>query len=148
MSEAKITRILLPIDGSDASLKAVRYAIKLAKSEGAEIVCIHTVGTPPYAGYKGSGPLIKEFIEEAKRHSEKWFEDVKVLAKSNGVKVKTEILTDVVNIPDAIVDHADKTKSDLIVIGTRGRSAVKRFLLGSVAQGVVAHAHCPVLVVR
>lgn len=151
--EVQIKKILLPIDGSEASRKAARYAIRLAKTEGAEIICIHAIITPPYLGYKGSGALAREFDEEAKRSAEKWFADIKGMAAEHGkggvvVAVKTDILMDAATISDAIVDYADRIGADMIVIGTRGRGAAKRLLLGSVAQGVAVHAHCPVLIVR
>ena len=52
------------------------------------------------------------------------------------------------SVTDAIVNYATKKNIDLIVIGTKGRTGLKRFLLGSVAQGFVQHAHCRVLLVR
>jgi K+-sensing histidine kinase KdpD len=71
------------------------------------------------------------------------------MAKNEGINdVKTDIFTDVKSITDAIIDYASNKNIDLIVIGTKGRTGLKRFLLGSVASGVVQHAHCPVLLVR
>lgn len=49
---------------------------------------------------------------------------------------------------DSIVNYAESKKADLIVIGTKGRTGLKRLLLGSVASGVVTHASCPVLITR
>jgi len=62
--------------------------------------------------------------------------------------VQTEILVAVNSVVKEIVEYAEKQDVDLIVIGTRGMSGLKRILLGSTSSGVVKYAHCPVLVVK
>ena len=62
--------------------------------------------------------------------------------------LKTEIFTGVNSVIESIIDYATTKNIDLIVIGTRGRTGLKRFFMGSVANDVVQHAHCPVLLVR
>jgi nucleotide-binding universal stress UspA family protein len=64
------------------------------------------------------------------------------------VKALAETILDVASAADSIVNYAESKKADLIVIGTKGRTGLKRLLLGSVASGVVTHASCPVLVTR
>jgi nucleotide-binding universal stress UspA family protein len=61
--------------------------------------------------------------------------------------VKTDIFTDARSITDAIVNYASDKSIDLVVIGTKGRTGLRRFLLGSIACGVVQNAHCPAVVV-
>jgi nucleotide-binding universal stress UspA family protein len=143
-------KILVPIDGSDSSFQAADYAINLAKLTGAELLLVHSVVNPPYVEYKAAGLVIVRYIEEAKKIAEKWFDEIKTKAEreGGGVKVMAESILDVASIADSIVNYAADKKADLIVIGTKGRTGIKRFLLGSVASGVVTHAHCPVLVVR
>jgi len=71
------------------------------------------------------------------------------MAKNEGIpELKTETFTDVKSVIGSIIDYATSRDVDLIVIGTRGRTGLRRFLMGSVANGVVQHAHCPVLLVR
>ncbi len=148
MSEIHIKKVLLPIDGSETSLKAAKYAVRIAKQESAQIICIHAIGTPAYMSKYNYPPLVSSFYEEARKAAEEWFEKVREIAKKEGVDVETDTLPEVVSVTDAILSYAEDNKVDIIVIGTRGRTALKRFLLGSVANGVVSHAHCPVLVVR
>lgn len=148
MSEVQIKKILLPIDGSDASLKAAKYAVKIAKQEKAELVCIHAIGTPPYLTQYKSTLMGPAYYEEARKTAEAWFTRVIEIARKEGLDVKTDLLIDVASIVDTIVNYATNENVDLIVMGTRGRTGLKRFLLGSVANGVLLHAHCPVLVVR
>ncbi len=62
--------------------------------------------------------------------------------------MKTQVIVSPISVTGSIVEYAERENMDLIVIGTRGRSAFKRLLLGSIASGVVTHAHCPVMVVR
>jgi nucleotide-binding universal stress UspA family protein len=70
-------------------------------------------------------------------------------AKVEGIPdIKTEIFIDVKSIIESIIDYATRKNIDLIVIGTRGRTGLKRFFMGSVANGVIQHAHCSVLVIR
>ena len=115
---------------------------------GAEIELFHAVASPPYASYPGSEIMVPRYVDEAKAQADRWFGEIKPLAEKAGVKVTGESVFDVLSVADTIVDHAKDHKVDLIVMGTRGQSAIKRFLMGSVASAVVSHAGCSVLVVR
>jgi nucleotide-binding universal stress UspA family protein len=65
------------------------------------------------------------------------------------IRYRSEIIEDPFSrVENAIVNYAETENVDLIVMGTRGRSGLKRSLLGSVASGVLTYAHCPVMVVR
>jgi nucleotide-binding universal stress UspA family protein len=68
--------------------------------------------------------------------------------KTSSIQLKTQVIISPISVTGNIVEYAEREKIDLIVIGTRGRSAFKRILLGSTASGVVTHAHCPVMVVK
>jgi nucleotide-binding universal stress UspA family protein len=146
--DISLKRILVPLDGSDSSFQAAEYAVKLAKMANAEIIFMHAVVNPPYVEYKTAGLVIMHYIEEAKKHAEMWFAKAGDIASKEGVKFSSETVLDVASVADTIVTYADSKKADLIVMGTKGRTGVKRFVLGSVASGVVAHAKCSVLVVR
>lgn len=147
-SEMVLKRILVPLDGSDPSFQAARYAINIAKMVNAEIIFMHAVVNPPYVEYMSAGLATASYIEEAKRQANTWYADLSEKATQKGVKVSSETIVDIASVADSILNYAESKKVDLIVIGTHGRTGVKRFLLGSVASGVVAHAKCSVLVVR
>jgi nucleotide-binding universal stress UspA family protein len=135
-AEIQIRKILLPIDDSGSSLDAAKYATKIAKYENAQLVCIHIVASIPQLHPSN------EYRENIRKKVEAWFNVIKDFAKSQGIAIlKTEILMDVNSVIGSII-------VDLVVMGTRGRTGLKRFLLGSVANGVAQHAHCPVLLVR
>lgn len=142
-------RIIVALDGSDFSFRAADYAINLAKLTGGEILCVHAVGDLSYIEYMGPGILtVTRYIDEAKKQTEEWFSKIKTKAAKQGVKSTSETIFNLSSIAESIISYAAEQKADLIVIGTRGRSGLKRLVLGSVASAVVAHADCPVLVVR
>ena len=68
-------------------------------------------------------------------------------AVTENIQVQTQIIASA-SIVGGLVDYASKEESDLIVLGTKGKSSIKKLLLGSVASGMVTYAHCPVMVVR
>jgi nucleotide-binding universal stress UspA family protein len=144
----QIRNILVPIDGSECSLNAAKYAIKLAKDENARLFCIHVIGSVPY-GYTSSPPAIDQYFKDLEEKAQSWFKKVRDMARNEDIaELNTETFTDVKSIIGSIIDYATDKDIDLIVIGTRGRTGLKRFLTGSVANGVVQHAHCSVLLVR
>ena len=143
--------ILVPVDGSEWSFRAAKYAAKIAKMSNAQIVCVHVVVSLPTSAYANvhAGVLVPRYIEEAKKEAQKWFDEIDATAKKAGVvRLSTEIILDVFSVADALITYAERNNVDLIVIGTKGRTGLKKFVLGSVASGVVSHAKCPVLVVR
>lgn len=144
-SEIPIKKILVPLDGSDFSFRAAEYAVKLAKLTGAEILCLHVVVTLPYIEYGKAGLAIHHYLESVRKEADAWYERVR---RMGNVKVSGETILDVASNVESIVSFASERKIDLIVIGTKGRTGLKRILMGSVAGGVVTLAECPVLVVR
>lgn len=140
-------RIILPVDGSDASRKAAGYAFRIAKLLDADITCIHVIDSPPLL--KGMNPaLVSLYFSQAEKRAKKWMDDVEEIAKKEKAHITSEIIIDVPSVPNAIIEYAAKQHADLIIMGTMGRTGAKKLLLGSVASTVVAHAKCPVLLVR
>jgi nucleotide-binding universal stress UspA family protein len=143
-----LKRILVPLDGSDFSFRAAKYAIKVAKMANAEIFFMHAVVNPPYGDPRSAGIMISAYIKEATDLAELWYINAGNMASEQSVKFTAETILDVASAVDSIVNYADGKKADLIVIGTKGRTGLKRLILGSVASGVVTHASCPVLITR
>ncbi len=137
---APLRTILVPVDGSEWSFRAAKYAVKIAKMSNAQIVCVHAVVSLPPSAYANvhAGVLIPRYIEEAKNEAQKWFDKIDTIAKKAGVvTLSTEIILDVFSVADALITYAEGNNVDLIVIGTKGRTGLKKFVLGSVASGVV-----------
>lgn len=149
-SEKLPKRIVVPLDGSEFSFRAAEYAINLARLTDGEIICVHAVVDVPYMEYLGPGIVnMSRYMDEAKEQAEKWFSQVRTSASTKeGVKVRGDTIFNLTSVAESILRYASEQKADLIVTGTRGRAGLKRVVLGSVASAIVAHADCPVLVVR
>lgn len=145
----QIKKILVPIDGSVHSIRAARYAIEIAKAHRAQILCIHVIEPFPYS-VDGIFPTLEEYSKKITNQAQQWFQVIiKIAKKEEGIDdIKTEVLGDSMNIASKIIKYASDNSIDLIVIGTEGRTGLKRLLLGSIANSVTQHAHCPVLLVR
>jgi nucleotide-binding universal stress UspA family protein len=140
--KAIISKILVAIDGSAASMDAADYATSISKKYNAELYALHVVR----ADVDLFGPHeTSEFMTRMRNEGEKYLNKVKIIANEKNTQIKTEIISSI-NIAGGILAYAEENNIDLIVIGTRGRSGFKRLLLGSVASHVVTYAHCPVFV--
>jgi nucleotide-binding universal stress UspA family protein len=84
----------------------------------------------------------------ATEKGQKYLDEVKRYASDSKLQIQTEVLIAARSVVKEIVEYAEEHKIDLIVVGTRGTSGIKKMLLGSTASGLVTYAHCPVLVVR
>lgn len=146
-------KIIVPMDGSEQSMRAARSAVMLAAKYGASLTAVHVVNIDQYLQsfglYRLSYPdIVKKKIVEADAQAEGWFAEIKRTADEKGVSFQHHVIDSPLSIVAAIIEYAENEKADLIVIGTRGRSGFTKLLLGSVANGVVTYATCPVLVVR
>jgi nucleotide-binding universal stress UspA family protein len=151
-----IKKILVPVDGSDLSFKAVDYAIHLAKADNAEITALNVVedikqgGAIGLQAKYGNVSLVDAFRKVRKDSAEQWMNKISQEAKSHGVTFKSEIIDDEDATSEAgvITGYAQQHNVDLIVIGSKGRSKLDRLLTGGVTNSVVNSAKTPVLVVR
>ena len=145
-------QILVPVDFSEPSKAALDYAATLAKKFGAKLDVLHVWESPSFAPHgsdvarvggatepsldelirKGADAALGAFVEEAQKRG--------IVVRSSRAQC---------GVPwHAIVNAARDGSYDLVVLGTHGRTGLPRVLLGSVAENVVRHAHCPVLSVR
>jgi len=144
-----IRRILVAVDGSDASIDASNYAIDMAKRLEANLTVLFIVSPARYIdfGYATAGTM-NEIESTKKKLAQKEVDKVNKKAMEKGVSVKTDVLINYFSVVKEIVEYAEKHKMDLIITGSRGMTGFKKMLLGSVANGVVTYSHCPVLVVK
>jgi len=140
-----LKRILVPIDFSDCSKKALQYALPLAKEHEAAITLLYVVAPAYGAGEYGA-------IDYAQLEASMREGGEKELARLIVDEVRGEVSADplvCVGSPSVnIIEVARSLPADLIVISTHGRTGLKHVLLGSVAEHVVQRAPCPVFVVR
>jgi nucleotide-binding universal stress UspA family protein len=90
-----LKRIIVPLDGSDSSFRAAKYAIKVAKMANAEIIFMHVVVNPPYRDARNAGIMITAYIKEAKELAELWYLNAGNMASNEDVKFTTETMLDV-----------------------------------------------------
>ena len=86
--------------------------------------------------------------EQSMRSVEVGIAEIQKKGKENEVAIESKIRETTESIPAEIIRYAKEVKTDLIVVGSRGRSELEKLFLGSIASGVLGHASCPVLVVR
>jgi nucleotide-binding universal stress UspA family protein len=131
---ARFSKILVAVDGSEKSLYAAKYAIVLARKDDAEVIAL-TVAILPAPNYLGPS-LIEEWRNHAMIEAELLFDKIRTFvienSKSNNgkqTKFKTELLESQLSAEAAIVNYADNQDVDLVVLGTKGKSGLKRCCL-------------------
>lgn len=143
----KLSKIVVPVDGSESAGRAARFAADLAEKMGAKVTLLHVYDATGLV-MLGVAALSKAQLEEAKANvSRETFEAAR-RAMGAAAYDAAEKVTAIGEAAEEIVEHAKKAKTDFIVMGCRGRSAMKQLLLGSVSQKVVNHAPCGVTIVR
>ena len=142
-------RILVPIDGSATSERALQEAIKLAAGK-AQLRLVFVMEEVYLLDAEGYAFIDYAALQEAVRHTgERALAQAAEIVRQSGVTAETALLEVAGERVASVIDgEARRWSADLIVIGTHGRSGLSRLLLGSVAEGVVRGAPVPVLLVR
>lgn len=144
-------KILVPTDGSTLSKKAVRSALALAASVGAEVVALNVVPRYPTSYFDGGLSVSTQEVARIEKqwadHGQAIADAVEEAAGKAGVKAKAVTARSDL-VAEAILAAARKHKCDLIVMASHGRRGLKRLLLGSETQHVLTHGTVPVLVLR
>lgn len=143
-----IRRILHPSDFSPASGAALKKAIEMAKSNRSELLVVHVISQLVPVTDEGyiSPKTYEDIAASSRAWAQKQLDQRLARAKKSGVRAKGLIVEGAA--ADQIVRVARAKRADLVVMGTHGRSGLKKLLLGSVAGRVVGAASCPVLTVR
>jgi|SRR5690606_3975137 len=141
--------ILVPVDGSDISLSAVKNATQIAQAFGGQLTLISLVTEDPFAeaDFYYPSPIMKEYFVQAYANAEKSLKQAQTIASENGITANTQIVKGNVS-EEGIIETAEKLKIDLIVMGSHGRKGFQKFLLGSFAQDVLKGTKLPVLIVK
>src|SRR5215212_10138681 len=142
-------KILLAIDGSEYSAEAVKTVAGRPWPEGAEVrvlTAVEPVAPPATELWYDAGGSLERARQEMQTRAEQLTAGVVEALRAGGLTAEAVVRDG--EPRSAIVDEAKEWEADLIVIGSHGYTGLKRWLLGSVAQAVVAHAPCSVEVVR
>jgi nucleotide-binding universal stress UspA family protein len=140
--------ILVPVDGSATSERALEEALRLGQQQGAQLELVHVLAdirlmdANSYINYA-------EMKETMKNSGKKILAKAQTVVQEAGMAAGTKLLdANGERIATVIIEEARRWPADLIVIGTHGRSGFSRVLFGSVAEGVVRTSHIPVLLIR
>jgi nucleotide-binding universal stress UspA family protein len=144
------TRIVVGTDGSETAAEAVRQAVDLAKLTGAELSIVSAYAPVPERRVKDTQSEAPADVQ----HEIGPREDVNLVLDAAAAAARKEGVSSVQTHPvegdpaEAILNVAEETKADLIVVGNKGMTGARRFLLGSVPNNVSHHAPCSVIIVR
>ncbi len=141
-------RILVPIDGSATSERALDEAIKFAQQQNSRIELVHVLEDIWY--FDNENYLNYAELVQTMRYSGE-----KILAQAQNKFLQAGVMVDIrlleaqgERVANVIINEAKNSLADLIFIGTHGRSGFSRMLMGSIAEGVVRMAHIPILLIR
>jgi nucleotide-binding universal stress UspA family protein len=145
-----IMKILFATDGSEYSMNAVKSLARSIRTQDADVLVLTIVEpigipTPPQMA-PGWAPDLAELHKEEYKEANNCIARSAEPLREAGFKVQTRVVE--AEIRSGILDVAAEWKADMIVLGARGSTGIKRLLLGSVAEAVARHAHCSALVVR
>jgi universal stress protein A len=141
----RLQKILVPVDFSEGSSKALQYAVSFARVFRAELLCLYVVEIPYGAGEAGFVTEMESFRKDMSKESQERM-DMLLAREAAGVPSQSKVRS---GAPYHEITAAARDENvDLIIIATHGRTGLRRLFLGSTAERVVRHAHCPVLVVR
>lgn len=141
-------RILVPTDGSDVTAQAISTSVGLAKSLGAQIFTISVKEPFPYSAISEMQPTPpQEFYDAQERIALQRVNAVRAACGAAGLPCEAHTV-EALHPWEAIIEHAQRTGCDLIVMASHGRRGVSALLLGSETQKVLTHTKIPVLVVR
>jgi nucleotide-binding universal stress UspA family protein len=138
--------ILVPVDFSKGSDRAVAQAEQLAVALGTQIELFHAYQLPVFALPDSTVTVSPTYVGDLTERAQNELNRHRELLHGRGVGVTTKLLEG--NPADAIVERAEQLHASMIVLGTHGRSGFRRFLLGSTAERVVRMATVPVLTVH
>ena len=141
-----LSKILVPVDGSENSFRALEQAIFLAtKIQEAKITVLYIIEHPPTV-YIYSPKIMEKLRADYERESAKILERCKEMANRSGINIHTVLSEG--DPASKIIGYSEREKFDIIIIGSRGMGRFKEVVLGSVSNKVLHHAKCSVMLVR
>lgn len=143
-------RILVPVDGSDTSTRALVAALQMARESGGSVRIVHVIeelaqviAYDPYGAYPGD---LSKIMHDS---GQTLLAEAMSVARSAGVSAEQQLVeARGQRLAEVVIDEASRYKADLIVVGTHGRRGLGRVLLGSGAEQIIRQAPIPVLVIR
>lgn len=141
-------KILVPVDGSVASIAGLIEAIKIAKSQKSEVRLVHVLNDLILDGCYASGVYAFDALEVLRKAGRSVLDAAEITARREGIKTNSVLRESVVgSASDMILNEAKVWPADLVVMGTHGRRGLARLVMGSDAEGVARACPVPVLLV-
>jgi nucleotide-binding universal stress UspA family protein len=145
-------RILVPVDGSDTSNRAVRAAVQMASDSGpdARLRLVYVTEESAWlSGYDAYGAASEQILVAMRENGARLLDDAVAIAREAGVQADQQLFDRFgERLGDTVASAATQWNADLIVVGTHGRHGVGRVFMGSGAEQVIRQAPVPVLVIR
>lgn len=145
------SHILVPVDGSAASDRAVHIAAATAKAFGGHVLVVYVVDAYPFSGVGADMAFAQgDYLEAATAEANRVIFRAREHCQASGVAVTTSVVEGQ-SVYAAIIEAAKAAGpvgADLIVMGSHGRTGLEKLILGSVTAQVLSHSHVPVMVVR
>jgi nucleotide-binding universal stress UspA family protein len=155
----KLSKILVAVDGSNESIEAAYFAISLAARGEAQLVLLYVFYSQIAYAYSSYFSKVEDsssmdaILSSAEKEAKQWFAVIESnlanTAESNpNIKLETEVIITPTSVSDAIIDYAKRNMVDLIVVGAKGKSALKKILAGSTTSELLKYSRFPILVVK
>ncbi len=139
-------KIIVPVDGSEHSMRAVEKAKDIAKAMNSNIVLVNVVEPLPVKHAEMTQPEAREEMQQARERSKLILDEAKALLEKQGCGVETVVLE---GVPyQEIIEFIENREVEMVGMGSHGMMGIKRFLIGSVTNKVIHHVAAPVLVVK
>lgn len=139
------TNVLVPVDGSDNSYRALDAALLLSQKLGSNITVVNVMEQVPITHIE-SEKLLSELLEAYRKENQEILSKCSKIASEKGISIKTLLLQG--NPASVILDYCKKENFDLVIMGSRGLGKFKQLILGSVSNKIVHHCQCGVLLIR
>ena len=145
--EARLERLLVPVDGSNFSRRAVKRAMELLGEPYPQLHLVRVLGTPTWASRSINHGLVAEYLEASREWSQEQLDELRDETAATGYEVTSELRPHG-NVVDEIIDAANTSGADVIAMCTHGMGGIGRIVMGSTADGVLRHTTHPVLLLR
>jgi nucleotide-binding universal stress UspA family protein len=137
---------LVAVDLSESTETVIRKFMELAKAVTAKVWLIHVADPEPtFVGYDAGPQYIRDAVAEKFRHEHSSIQALANRLRAEGLDA-TALLVQGPTV-ETIAKEAAKLDADMIIAGSHGKGSVQRLLLGSVSEGLLRHAHCPILII-
>jgi len=139
--------ILVPYDGSASALRAFNKALEMSRQHDSNLKVVACLDIANLGGWYIDKRINKDIMKKAKYLTEKLFSQLDGLAKKKSITIDSKIIESN-NTVKALISYTKSKNIDLIVMGSSGRGGFDKVLLGSVSNGVMQKAKCPVLIIK